>query len=84
VNFSPMFEGPLDIPFEHVRLFYEAYTKWHNFVKDPSYEVQLKLREGDIITFNNRRVLHGRNSFPPTERRLLVVSVIFHFLIYIF
>jgi len=72
VNFSPMFEGPLDIPAEHVASFYAAYTKWHAFTKLPEYVKELKLKEGEIITFNNRRVFHGRNGFSATERRLLI------------
>lgn len=76
VNFSPMFEGPLDVAVEDVRPFYAAYTKWHAMVKDNKYHIEHKLEPGDIITFNNRRVLHGRTSFGAHESRLLIVSSI--------
>jgi len=72
VNFSPMFEGPLDLPISLVRQFYAAYTEWHAFVKQEKYSKELKLNDGEIITFNNRRVFHGRNSFPSTEERLVI------------
>ena len=74
VNFSPQFEGPLETRPELIKPFYEAYVKWHEVVKNPIYLKEKKLREGDIITFNNRRIFHARKGFPPQEKRLLMVS----------
>ena len=41
-------------------------------IKDPANVLAFKLRPGDMMVFNNRRVLHGRQAFDPNTgpRRL--------------
>lgn len=73
VHFSPMFEGTLDASIDEIGPFYAAYVKWHEMVKDTKYHVEYKTEPGEIITFNNRRILHGRNSFGNHESRLIMV-----------
>jgi len=60
---SPPFEGPLDLDFDKMGVYYDAYIKFWNFAKKSIYKYQFKLEEGDMVGFNNRRILHGRNSF---------------------
>ena len=72
VYFSPQFEGTLDVDQSLVRPFYQGYAKWHAHIRKPEYVKTSKLEEGQIITFNNRRVLHGRKGFPANESRLLM------------
>lgn len=51
----------LKLPFEKVQKFYEALKIYNNL----SYQnaLEIKLRPGDIMTFDNLRVLHGRTSY---------------------
>ena len=72
VYFSPQFEGTLDTEEALVRPFYEAYVQWHSHIRQSHYLKEIKLAEGQVITFNNRRILHGRQGFSSTERRLLI------------
>ena len=42
---------------------YEAYLALGKMLRDPANQIQHKMMPGDIITFNNSRVLHGRSAF---------------------
>ena len=37
--------------------------------RDPRFEVRLRLAPGELIAFDNRRVLHGRGAFDPASGR---------------
>ena len=52
----------------------EAYRAYFTFVKtlyQPENLLTYKMKSGDIITFNNQRVLHGRAAFTATSSRWL-------------
>ena len=77
VVWSPPFEGALRAASAaEARLFYDAYRLWALFL-ERSEELHLttRLHPGDVLTFNNRRMLHGRTPFtlqPGTRRHLKV------------
>jgi gamma-butyrobetaine dioxygenase len=37
--------------------------------RDPKYILNLKLKGGEMVVFDNRRVLHGRSAFDPNTGR---------------
>ncbi|KAE9631050.1 TauD/TfdA family dioxygenase [Parasedimentitalea maritima] len=45
--------------------FYRAYRQFMIMTRDPAYLVTLKLKAGEMVVFDNRRVLHGREAFDP-------------------
>lgn len=45
--------------------FYRAYRTFMAMLRDPAYAVTLKLGPGEMVVFDNRRVLHGREAFNP-------------------
>lgn len=45
--------------------YYRAYRDLISRVRDPKYSIALKLKAGEMMVFDNRRVLHGRNAFDP-------------------
>jgi gamma-butyrobetaine dioxygenase len=52
--------------------YYNAYRKFMAATRDPADTVSLKLEAGEMVVFDNRRVLHGRGAFnPATGHRLL-------------
>ena len=57
----------LTVPPEMVQKVYEAYITLGKMCREPSNKVDYKMRPGDMITFNNSRVLHGRSAFTITE-----------------
>jgi gamma-butyrobetaine dioxygenase len=47
--------------------YYRAYRRFMSMTRDPSYRLGFKLRAGEMIVFDNRRVLHGREAFDPAS-----------------
>lgn len=52
-------------PFEEMERFYEAYSVFLDYLKNPNYQYCFKLTPGDLIILQNFRILHGRNAFAP-------------------
>eukprot|EP01124_Arcella_intermedia_P015752 TRINITY_DN22329_c0_g5_i1.p1 TRINITY_DN22329_c0_g5~~TRINITY_DN22329_c0_g5_i1.p1 ORF type:complete len:415 (-),score=61.37 TRINITY_DN22329_c0_g5_i1:4-1248(-) len=76
INYSPQFEGPLQIPFDSVMEYYGAMKSWIQIIRHPDLAYSLQLGEGDMVAFNNRRVLHAREAFAPEgTRRILTCYV---------
>ena len=46
--------------------YYMAYQKLMREIRKDKYALQLKLQAGEMMIFDNMRVLHGRKSFDPT------------------
>ncbi|XP_013379806.1 gamma-butyrobetaine dioxygenase isoform X1 [Lingula anatina] len=53
----------LNIPAEEVYGFYKALKEFHKLMYDPKNIVEVKMEEGDIVCFANKRVLHGRTGY---------------------
>jgi len=51
--------------------FYAAYARFVNMLDRDDFAIELTLRPGEVVAFDNRRVLHGRRAFRATERRHL-------------
>jgi gamma-butyrobetaine dioxygenase len=45
--------------------YYDAYRTFMAMVRDPAYVASVKLTAGEMVVFDNRRVLHGRAEFFP-------------------
>ena len=46
---------------------YAGYLTIGRMLRDPANQIEHKMVPGDVITFNNSRVLHGRSAFKITE-----------------
>lgn len=46
--------------------YYRAYRAFMQRTRDPAFQVTLKLQAGEMVVFDNRRVLHGREAFDPS------------------
>tara|TARA_B100001123_G_scaffold389996_1_gene467201 strand:+ start:2918 stop:4066 length:1149 start_codon:yes stop_codon:yes gene_type:complete len=46
---------------------YEAHHKFGTLLHDDKFNIKFNLEPGDIFSFNNRRVLHGRTAFNPNS-----------------
>lgn len=42
---------------------YRAMRAWNSLVDDPAHELVVELRPGDLLAFDNHRMLHGRTAF---------------------
>jgi len=43
--------------------FYEAYRRCAQLLRDPRYQLNFRLRDGDLVLFDNQRILHGRTGY---------------------
>ena len=62
----------MDCTPDKMDLFYKAYRKFAELLHDKRFTINFRLKAGDIFSFNNLRVLHGRTEFNPNsgERHL--------------
>ncbi|CZS99895.1 hypothetical protein WAI453_003493 [Rhynchosporium graminicola] len=69
VNYSPPFQAPLPISKAHqgylVPRMLEALRQFARNVESPYLVHRYRLKAGECVMFNNRRVLHGRDAFEP-------------------
>ncbi len=56
----------LDLEPSAMTSFYRAYRLFMEMTRDPAYGIALKLRGGEMVVFDNRRILHGRAAFDPS------------------
>jgi len=47
--------------------FYRARRLFDALLKSAEFEIRFRLDDGDLVMFDNRRLLHGRTSFDPAE-----------------
>jgi gamma-butyrobetaine dioxygenase len=55
-----------------IEAMYKALETFWRLLRNPKYRLMLRLQPGELIAYNNNRVLHGRTSFDATsgERQL--------------
>ena len=46
---------------------YKAHHRFGNLLHDDKFQIKFRLEPGDIFSFNNRRLLHGRTEFDPNS-----------------
>ena len=46
---------------------YKAHHRFGNLLHDKKFQINFRLKPGDIFCFNNRRLLHGRTKFDPAS-----------------
>ena len=63
INLGAM--ATLDIKSNKMKRFYEAYRFFYSLLHNKKYLVEFRLKKGDLLCFDNRRILHGRASFNP-------------------
>ena len=50
---------------------YAALRRFHQLADDARFELTFRLCPGDIMCFDNRRILHGRKAFSGSGKRHL-------------
>ena len=67
IRFSVATMDALDCQPDEMDRVYKAHHKLGNLLHDNRFQIKFRLQPGDIFSFNNRRVLHGRTSFDPNS-----------------
>ena len=63
VRWAPWLRAPAVLPFEDTRLLYRALRAAFAAAEDPRNRIKIRLKPGELLGFDNRRVLHGRSGF---------------------
>jgi alpha-ketoglutarate-dependent taurine dioxygenase len=63
VHYNSRSIAPVRLAANEAGPFYCAYRKFAALLRDPRFHLQLSLRDGDLVVFDNQRTLHGRTAF---------------------
>ncbi|EDW07438.1 gamma-butyrobetaine dioxygenase [Drosophila mojavensis] len=67
INHSvPQRDSHFNVPLEQVLPWYRSYARFVQLARDDAYS--FKTQPGDVLTFNNIRLLHGRTGYDDTEQ----------------
>ena len=69
IRFSVATMDALDCHPDVMDKVYKAHHRFGNLLHDKKFQINFRLEPGDIFSFNNRRVLHGRTEFDPNSGR---------------
>ena len=65
IHYSPRLDFVPLLPPADLGQFYAARRLLHGMLKSSEFERRFKLADGDLMMFDNRRLLHGRTGFDP-------------------
>ncbi|MEZ4267476.1 MAG: TauD/TfdA family dioxygenase [Myxococcota bacterium] len=72
IHFNDRSMEPLRLAPDAISAFYDAFRALDALTRDPALRLVFRLEPGDLIVFDNERLLHGRAAFDgQTGRRLL-------------
>ena len=54
---------PLPFAAEAAERYYHAYRRFALLLREPRFMLRLMMRAGDLVVFDNQRILHGRTGF---------------------
>ncbi|MDR9438711.1 MAG: TauD/TfdA family dioxygenase [Halomonas sp.] len=63
VRIADFLRGPLQTAFEDVEPAYEALMTLQRMLHEPEFAIRFTYRPGDLVIFDNRRLLHARDAF---------------------
>jgi gamma-butyrobetaine hydroxylase len=55
--------APLSLAPREAREFYAAYRRFAALLREARFQAKYRLQDGDLVVFDNQRVLHGRTPF---------------------
>ena len=67
IHFSPRLDFVPLLPFERLSAYYAARRAFDQRLRGDRYLIQFLLATGDLVMFDNCRLLHGRTGFNPSE-----------------
>lgn len=63
VHYNSRSIAPLRIAVRDAGPFYSAYRRFAELLRDSRFHLRFRLRDGDLVAFDNQRALHGRTAF---------------------
>ncbi len=69
IRFNDRCMAPVDATFDDVIRFYDAVEVWFSMITSGRDTLEIPLESGEMLVFNNQRVLHGRTAFDAESGR---------------
>lgn len=63
VHYNNRSVAPLALAAGEAALFYSAYRRFAQLLRDARFQLRMRLDEGMLVVFDNQRILHGRSAF---------------------
>ena len=63
VHYNSRSIAPLRLPAADCRVFYAAYRRFGELLRERAFQLTTRMAEGDLVLFDNQRILHGRTGF---------------------
>jgi alpha-ketoglutarate-dependent taurine dioxygenase len=63
VHYNNRSVAPLRLALDRTQAFYAAYRKFALLLRDPRFQLRIRMSAGDLVVFDNQRILHGRTPF---------------------
>jgi gamma-butyrobetaine dioxygenase/trimethyllysine dioxygenase len=55
--------APFQLPFDRMSAWYRAHDRFVRLLRDPRHHYRFRLGAGDVLIYDNHRMLHGRTAF---------------------
>jgi len=65
IRFNAHLVDVIDLEGNELMEFYRAYRKFMAMLRSPDYRIAFRLKARELMVFDNRRILHGREAFNP-------------------
>ena len=63
VHYNSRSIQPLPFAAEAAERYYQAYRRFAMLLREPRFTMRFMMRAGDLVVFDNQRILHGRTGF---------------------
>jgi len=63
VHYNARSIAPLRLAADRCRSFYRAYRCFAGLLREPRFQFRTRLESGELVVFDNQRILHGRTAF---------------------
>lgn len=67
IHFSPRLDFVPLLPLDELSAYYRARRVFDHLLRTSEFEIRFLLNAGDLVMFDNCRLLHGRTGFDPQE-----------------
>ncbi|MGM8849552.1 TauD/TfdA family dioxygenase [Salinicola halophyticus] len=67
VRIADFLRGPLMAPFDDVEPAYKALMTLQSLLREPEFALRFSYAPGDLVIFDNRRLLHARDAFDVSQ-----------------
>lgn len=75
IRYNTWLRAPLIAPLAKQARGYAAYRAFAARAQDPAYQLKFAYRPGDLLAFDNRRVLHGRSGYDADHGRRFIEGI---------